>query len=186
MNASVRLRRSAIATTLALLWLCYAGIAVAQTQFTRGLLWQIEPAAGGKPSYVFGTIHSDDPRVTKLPPPVRERFNAADRDSVQRFYAESPEWRWGAEGRLGKSSILLIRSRLDRLASYPRWNLGYRELFIMPLAPGLAVVSADYRMGFNGRNGKPLVYDGALTAFWKHLPGGWKMVGGHTSTRPPG
>jgi uncharacterized protein len=52
--------------------------ATAQTQkFERGLLWRIEPPTG-KPSYLFGTIHTDDPRVTELPPAVQERFNGAD------------------------------------------------------------------------------------------------------------
>ena len=32
---------------------------------------------GGAASYLFGTIHSEDPRVTRLPPPVQEAFNAA-------------------------------------------------------------------------------------------------------------
>jgi len=112
-----------------------------------------------------------------------ERFNAADRDSVQRFYVDAPGWKWATDGRLGKASSLMIQSRLDRLASYPRWHLGYRDLSITPLAPGLAVVFADYRMGFDGTGRKPLVYDGALTTFWHHQPQGWKMVGGHSSTR---
>lgn len=37
----------------------------AVSKFTRGLLWKIE-AAGAKPSFLFGTIHSDDARVTAL------------------------------------------------------------------------------------------------------------------------
>lgn len=41
-------------------------MAVAQAQ-DKGLLWKLE-APGGKTSYLFGTMHSDDPRVTDLPP----------------------------------------------------------------------------------------------------------------------
>jgi hypothetical protein len=115
-----------------------------------------------------------------------ERFNAADRDSLQRFYAEDTGWKWVTDGRMGRSSHLMIRSRLDDLAAYPQWHLGYRDLLIIPLRPGLAVVFADYRMGFDGRPGKPLVNDGAHTVFWEHRLGGWKMVGGHTSSRPTG
>ena len=37
----------------------------AVSKFTRGLLWKIE-APGAKPSFLFGTIHSDDARVTAL------------------------------------------------------------------------------------------------------------------------
>lgn len=39
----------------------------------RGLLFRID-RAGVAPSYVFGTLHSDDPRVTALPPPVERAF----------------------------------------------------------------------------------------------------------------
>jgi len=44
--------------------------------FDRGLLWKIE-GTGGKSSYLFGTIHSDDPRVTKIPDPVQAAFDSS-------------------------------------------------------------------------------------------------------------
>lgn len=37
----------------------------------RGLLWKIE-APGVAPSYLFGTIHTDDPRVTDFSPALRQ------------------------------------------------------------------------------------------------------------------
>jgi len=40
----------------------------------KGLLWKIEKS-GLKPSYLFGTIHSDDPRVTALPDGVVTAFD---------------------------------------------------------------------------------------------------------------
>lgn len=46
--------------------------------FTRGLLFRID--APGKPaSWVFGTMHSNDPRVTALPPPVTAALSASRR-----------------------------------------------------------------------------------------------------------
>jgi uncharacterized protein YbaP (TraB family) len=42
--------------------------------FNRGLLWKIE-APGVAPSYLFGTYHTSDPRITILPCPVHEVFN---------------------------------------------------------------------------------------------------------------
>ena len=50
--------------------------APAACRYTKGLLWKIE-RGGNKPSYLFGTIHISDPRVTNLPAPVRDAFNAA-------------------------------------------------------------------------------------------------------------
>ena len=42
----------------------------------RGLLWKVEGAAA--PSYLFGTVHSDDARVTRLAPVVAETFARSD------------------------------------------------------------------------------------------------------------
>lgn len=43
----------------------------------QGILWRIEGAAA-QPSYLLGTIHSDDARVTALPAPIAQRFLQAD------------------------------------------------------------------------------------------------------------
>lgn len=45
-------------------------------RFDKGLLWKIEPASG-TPSYLFGTMHTDDPRVVQLPMPVQQAFDRA-------------------------------------------------------------------------------------------------------------
>jgi len=50
-----------------------AGIAA---PFERGLLFRLE-RDGVAPSYVFGTLHSTDPRVTDLPRPVQSAFARA-------------------------------------------------------------------------------------------------------------
>jgi uncharacterized protein len=56
--------------------LCRAGDTSVACRYAKGLLWKIE-RSGHAPSHLFGTIHISDPRVTNLPPPVREAFNAA-------------------------------------------------------------------------------------------------------------
>ncbi len=43
----------------------------------KGLLWKIEKD-GSAPSYLFGTMHMTDPRVTRLTPAARKAFDAAD------------------------------------------------------------------------------------------------------------
>lgn len=45
--------------------------------YSNGLLWKIE-APGRAPSYVFGTMHISDKRVTTLPKPVRDALNEVD------------------------------------------------------------------------------------------------------------
>jgi uncharacterized protein YbaP (TraB family) len=53
----------------------WAGERESATQ--QGLLWKIETSKA-KPSYLFGTIHSEDPRVNQLPSIVRFHFEQAD------------------------------------------------------------------------------------------------------------
>ena len=57
---------------------CLAGTFAAQASdaFDSGLLWKVE-AAGTTPSYLFGTMHSDNPAVVELPAPVRRAFDQA-------------------------------------------------------------------------------------------------------------
>ena len=52
--------------------------AVAGTDRGHGLLWEIR-ADGVTSSYLFGTIHSEDPEVLDLAVPVQEAFDGADR-----------------------------------------------------------------------------------------------------------
>ena len=60
-------------TRLFLLWLLLVSTAFAGEQ---GLLWHI--SGNGVDSYLFGTMHSEDPRVTQLPAVVEQHFNAAE------------------------------------------------------------------------------------------------------------
>lgn len=62
--------------TLGLLWLLLSAPAAPAGPYDHGLLWRVEKD-GAAPSFVFGTVHVDDPRVTQLPVPVARRFDAA-------------------------------------------------------------------------------------------------------------
>jgi hypothetical protein len=48
--------------------------AAQEQDYRRGLLWKIE-MPGVAASYLFGTYHSNDSRITKLPCPVKEVFD---------------------------------------------------------------------------------------------------------------
>lgn len=43
--------------------------------YRQGVLFEIRPATGANPSILFGTIHSDDPRVLDLPEQVQRQFD---------------------------------------------------------------------------------------------------------------
>ncbi|HUO44227.1 MAG TPA: TraB/GumN family protein [Burkholderiales bacterium] len=62
--------------SVALLLVCSAAAVAQDGDFTQGLLWRIEKGSV-TPSYLFGTIHIDDSRVTTLPDPVRRSFDGA-------------------------------------------------------------------------------------------------------------
>ncbi len=76
-------RKTYWATTLFLILLTATqGAVAADVLSQKGLLWQIDKP-GLTPSYLFGTIHSEDPRVTKLPLLVRSRFKKASSASFE-------------------------------------------------------------------------------------------------------
>ena len=53
-----------------------ASTTASAASFSKGLLWKIE-RPGVKPSYVFGTVHSEDARVLAVPPVVQQTFDGA-------------------------------------------------------------------------------------------------------------
>ncbi|MEW6331280.1 MAG: TraB/GumN family protein [Pseudomonadota bacterium] len=55
-----------------------AAVAEPAARFTKGLLWKIE-TPGGAASHLFGTIHSDDPRITAIPDAVTRTLDASSR-----------------------------------------------------------------------------------------------------------
>ncbi len=64
-------------------WIIFFISLAANTLFANeGLLWQIDKP-GHTSSYLFATIHSEDPRVTQLPPIVRSRFEHANSLSLE-------------------------------------------------------------------------------------------------------
>lgn len=76
-------RKTCWSTTLFLVFLTVTqGAVAADVLSQKGLLWQIDKP-GLTPSYLFGTIHSEDPRVTQLPSPVRSRFEKASSASFE-------------------------------------------------------------------------------------------------------
>lgn len=54
----------------------WPALAAEPMPYGKGLLWKIE-RAGVAPSHVFGTIHSTDKRVRRLPKPVNKAIRAA-------------------------------------------------------------------------------------------------------------
>ncbi|RKZ85432.1 MAG: TraB/GumN family protein [Candidatus Parabeggiatoa sp. nov. 1] len=75
-------RRAFWLITLFLVILMAPNLFADETLSQKGLLWQID-RQGLTPSYLFGTIHSEDARVNQLPHDVRSRFEQADSVSLE-------------------------------------------------------------------------------------------------------
>lgn len=76
MNVKLSLQKI-LATGLQLLLIgLLTTLAVAGNGYERGLLWRIEKP-GSPPSYLFGTMHIEDPEVVTLPAPVQQVFDRA-------------------------------------------------------------------------------------------------------------
>ena len=74
-------------------------------RFGQGLLWQVEHE--GKPvAQIFGTMHSADPDILALPPPVARAFRAAPSLSVEIILDEGAMQRIGTAMRLPKGQRL--------------------------------------------------------------------------------
>lgn len=67
-------------------WLAAGAIPQAtagETATPRGILYEIRPPTGVAPSFLFGTIHSEDKRVLDLPAPVRSAFEASSNVALE-------------------------------------------------------------------------------------------------------
>jgi uncharacterized protein YbaP (TraB family) len=53
------------------------GVGAAGARFDSGLLFRIQSASSTPPSYLYGTMHSEDPRVVSLPEPVSSALSGA-------------------------------------------------------------------------------------------------------------
>lgn len=111
-----------------------------------------------------------------------DRLNAADRDSLVRFYRDDPRFLWAADGRVATHSVAEIGAQLKALSAFPRWHIEYVKPVVVPLAPGVAEVATEYTMTLADSSGKLLSFAGANTMVWVASPGGWKILGGHSSS----
>ncbi|MBI5768018.1 MAG: TraB/GumN family protein [Verrucomicrobia bacterium] len=111
----------------------------ARTAFAKPFLWKVE---GPNPSWFFGTVHSDDPRVATLPPSVVKAL-----DSSRSFH---PELELNAD--LGLSLVARMFQAdtppLSRQLSPALWQrvvragttLGLPDLVLERLTPAIAAL----------------------------------------------
>jgi uncharacterized protein len=76
--------------------------------YADGVLWRVESAAGTS-SYVFGTLHSSDERITTLPAPVSNAFAGVQTLAIEVVLDHA------AIFKLGRAMLLPSDKRLDAL-----------------------------------------------------------------------
>jgi len=98
----------------AFLFLCFAPSALAvepkpasaaTQRFEQGVLWRIEKP-GVAPSYAFGTIHIDDPRVLELPRAVTLALRQSKTFTMEMLTDETAHRKFTRASRLGDGSDL--------------------------------------------------------------------------------
>lgn len=94
--------------------------------FNQGLLWRVEKP-GTAPSYLFGTAHLADKRVTALPEAVRKQFDAAKSFTM--------------EVALDPSGIAILAARMVYLDGRDLPGIAGEDLFrkIVPLTAGIGL-----------------------------------------------
>jgi hypothetical protein len=75
------------ARRLAAIVFAFWATASASEPFTQGLLWRLDKP-GVPTSWVFGTLHSNDPRVTTLPDPVARAFARARTFALEIYWSD--------------------------------------------------------------------------------------------------
>ena len=108
----------------------------------QGVLWRIEGAAH-QPSYLLGTIHSDDPRVTNVPSDVMRVFQQADSFSgeVKMDLASMMQASEATLLPVGESLDQLIDSSLYQQTVQLMTAYGIPELVVQRMKPWAAAAT---------------------------------------------
>jgi uncharacterized protein YbaP (TraB family) len=121
--------------------------------YSHGLLWKIE-APHRAPSYVFGTMHVSDKRVTTLPNPVRDALNEVDNLSLELDFGSGfgeyearmlqlPKKKQ-LSGILGDKLFAAVKKRLGSEAAKSK-NLDRLKPWVVMMALGHRPVGPDAR-----------------------------------------
>jgi uncharacterized protein YbaP (TraB family) len=100
------------------------------------MLWKIS-RNGGKPSYLLGTIHSDDTRVTRLKPKVARTLDASDRFVMEMTLDAAAMMQFGAAMVIehGQDLETLLGRALFRKVIDATEALGLPEMAVRRLKP---------------------------------------------------
>ena len=113
-----------------------------QAETEKGLLWRVETPQGAV-SHLFGTIHSEDPRVLNMPPAVSQTFDTAKTLVLEMDLGAADGMAMGQAMMLppGKNLQSLIGTELYRQSVNAMAERGYPEAIINRLQPWAVVLT---------------------------------------------
>jgi len=124
--------------TRGVLCLClFATVGIAQAA-ENGLLWKIE-APDGKYGYLFGTMHTDDRRVTNVSPKVIEAVKDADSFVMETIAPNNPGFYLMKDAKL---SEFLVEKEFDKVHELADFHSMHMEA-AMRMKPWLLAVIFD-------------------------------------------
>lgn len=104
----------------------------------NGLLWKLE-APGGKVSYLLGTMHTDDQRVTEFSPKVTEAFNQTEAFMMETLPPRNPSIFMMKQGTVAE---LLTEKEFDQVRELADFHSMHIEA-AMHMKPWLLAVIFD-------------------------------------------
>jgi SnoaL-like domain len=113
------------------------------------------------------------------------QFSAAGEwDSLAGLYADDANFRWLEQGVVQYRSPAMIRQALGRVAPGTRIETTYRDTKILALAPGVGAVSTAFYTKFVDAGKTAAEFGGVLDMTLVHREEGWRILLGHSSSRP--
>jgi hypothetical protein len=106
-------------------------------------------------------------------------------DALLGLYDDTPDFRWVEGGTVEYGSVDAIRQAIDGMPDGIRIVTSHDDVVITPLAPGLAWLSLRFDSTFLLPDGAGYAVTGSSTMVLRNGEGGWRIVGGHSSTSQP-
>lgn len=127
--------RAVLALVLIAVLAPQGALASAEVIYGQGLLWRVE-RPGDTPSHLFGTMHSNDPDITRLPEPVAAALDGAQSFGLEMVLSADAVGQLRAANTLPRGDLenLLGRSRFERVADLG-WRYGLRVSALRQLKP---------------------------------------------------
>ena len=135
----------------AVLWIVFAGVALAQTQDVERAMRDSEAAWNRGDLPAFASYYDDSPPTTFI----------------------------GREVTRGGVQAILDRYRRGYPTRETMGTLTFSELEVRPLAEGVALMTGRFALKRTAAGGGDA--SGRFTLIWKRTPAGWKIIHDHTS-----